>query len=539
MGAGLVSTTIIMSFLKRLSTIFGAGQPSGTRPTSAVTPSPSPVVSITPSAIPQPVSKPKEYKGASQKDKQLALQYLSEAKAKAREIIIEAKDEAFKFKQQAEEQLHTKRREIDELQQKLFRTQADVDHKLGRVEEREQIVSKQQQQLEQKFTEVEAVKAEQLEKLERVASLTREEARKVILEATEKKLKNELGRMVKELEDQAREEADEKAKAILVDAMRHGATDFVSEYTVSVVKIEDEDVKGRIIGREGRNIRTFEKVTGVDVDLDEEGVIRLSCFDSVRREVARVALEQLIRDGRIQPARIEEVVKQTQRDLERVMYKAGEDLCHRVKVYNMPKPIIQMLGRFKYRYSYGQNMISHTLEETKIGVALAMEVGANVNVVRLGCLLHDIGKVITDEEGTHVQVGVDFLRKHGLPQPVIDAVAQHHEDEEFSSIESVLVYIADAISGARPGARYEDYEGFVKRMHELEDAAKAFEGVREAFAIQAGREVRVVVDPENRNDASTYKLASDIRDKIKKELTYPGSVKVTVIREIRASEVAN
>jgi ribonuclease Y len=221
------------------------------------------------------------------------------------------------------------------------------------------------------------------------------------------------------------------------------------------------------------------------------------------------------------------------------MFKAGEDLCHRVKVYNLPKEIIQVLGRFKYRYSYGQNMITHTLEETKIGIALANETGANVNVVRLGCLLHDIGKVINDEEGTHVQTGVAFLKKHNIPQAVIDTVAQHHEDEPFSSVDSMLVYIADAISGARPGARYEDYDGYVKRMQELEEAAQGFEGVKNAYAIQAGREVRVIVDPQRRDDASIHKLAADIRDKIKNELTYPGSVKVTVIREVRKSEVAN
>ncbi|MGI5828141.1 MAG: ribonuclease Y [Patescibacteria group bacterium] len=515
-----------MSFLQKISSIFGS-------PATA------------PRTLPpqRPVKKTQKPRGrqekVSAKELQLAKQYVAEAKAKAREIIIEAKDEAFKIKQEAEKELVSKRKEVDTLQQNLYQTQAEVDRKLGRLEERERILEKNQQQLDEKFQKVESIKAEQLEKLERIASLTREEARSLILEATEKKLKNEIGRMIKETEDEAREQAENKAREILVDAMKHGATDYVAEYTVSVVKIDDDEVKGRVIGREGRNIRSFEQMTGVDVDLDEEGIIRLSCFDPVRREIARVSLETLIRDGRIQPTRIEEVVNRTTRDIERIMYKAGEDLCHRVKVYNLPKPIIDVLGRFKYRYSFGQNMITHTLEETKIGIALAHEIGANVNVVRLGCLLHDIGKVITDEEGTHVQVGVDFLKKQGIPQAVIDAVAQHHEDEEFTSVESVLVYIADAISGARPGARYEDYEGYVKRMTELEDVAKSFDGVKEAFAIQAGREVRVIVDPKVRDDAATYKLAEDVRDKIKKELTYPGSVKVTVIREIRGSEIAH
>ena len=486
-----------------------------------------------------PRQKKQQYTRVSQADRSSAQHFINDAKIKAREIVIEAKDEVFKLKQTAERDLQEKKSKIDTQERNLNKAQAQVDYKLGRLEEKEKIISSQQTQLDSKFSEVEKVKSEQLEKLERVASLTRDEARKLILGATEKKLKNDIGRLIKEAEEEAKENAEKKAQEIIVDAMRHGATDYVSEYTVSIVKITDEDIKGRVIGREGRNIRTFEKVAGVDVDLDEEGVIRISSFDSVRREIARVTLEALIRDGRVQPARIEELYEKTKRDIERVMTKAGEDLCHTIKVYNLPKPIIEMLGRFKYRFSYGQNMIAHTLEETKIGVALAHEVKANVNVVRLGCLLHDIGKVITDEEGTHVQVGVDFLRKQNIPQAVVDTVAQHHEDEEFTSVESVLVYIADAISGARPGARYEDYEGFVNRMRELEDIAKNFEGVKEAYAIQAGREVRVIVDPKQRSDSSSYKLAVDIHNKIKKELTYPGSVKVTVIREVRAAEVAN
>jgi ribonuclease Y len=309
---------------------------------------------------------------------------------------------------------------------------------------------------------------------------------------------------------------------------------------VSLVKIKDEDVKGRIIGREGRNIRTFEKVTGVEVDLDEEGVIRLSCFDPVRREIARVALEKLIADGRIQPVRIEEIVARTKQDINRIIHHEGEQLCHRVKVFNLPVEISDVLGRFKYRFSYGQNMIQHTLEETRIGLKLAYEVGADPNIVRLGCLLHDIGKVIDEEEGTHVEVGVEFLKKHRIPQAVINCVAEHHEDKPFSSIESVLVYIADAISGSRPGARYEDHDEYVRRLEQLETIAKNFEGVKEVFAMQAGREVRVVVDPDNLSDDRSVKLASDIRDKIQSEIkNFPGQIKITVIREKRTEAIVN
>ena len=254
--------------------------------------------------------------------------------------------------------------------------------------------------------------------------------------------------------------------------------------------------------------------------------------------MARVSLNKLITDGRIQPTRIEKIVKDTRKNIERIIYKAGEELCYKVKVHNLPSEIIKTLGRFKYRFSYGQNMIVHTLEETKIGIHLAYEIGAQINVVRLGCLLHDIGKVISEEEGSHVEIGVNFLKRFNIPQEVVDCVAQHHEDEPFTSVESVLVYIADAISGSRPGARYEDYEEYVKRLEKLEDLSKSFKGVKEAYAIQAGREVRVIVNPEEVNDAACSKLAHDLKEKIEKELTYPGQVEIVVIRETRATDVA-
>jgi ribonuclease Y len=320
--------------------------------------------------------------------------------------------------------------------------------------------------------------------------------------------------------------------------MRHGATDYVPEYTVSVIKITDEDMKGRIIGKEGRNIRTFEQVTGVDVDLDEEGVIRLSCFDPVRREIARVTLERLLRDGRVQPGRIEEIVEQVKKELDRIMFEEGQKLCHSIGVYNLPAPLVAQLGKFKYRFSYGQNMIAHTLEESKIGIALAQEVHTDVNTVRLGCLLHDIGKVIMDKEGSHVQLGVDLLRKYNMPQKVIDCVAQHHEDTPFSSVESTIVYIADAISGSRPGARYENHEDYIKRLTDLEGIAKAHKGVIESFAFQAGRELRVLVDPGKVDDATATIMASEIKKEVEEKLTYPGQIKITVIRELRSSEIA-
>ncbi|MBI4065278.1 ribonuclease Y [Candidatus Gottesmanbacteria bacterium] len=446
------------------------------------------------------------------------------AEAQAKEIVLEARDEAIRIRKEIEEESRRKIEQVERREQSL----GERDRRLLEIEN---VTQKNKE-------EIEKIKLEQLSKLERVANLTRDEAKDLIMSAVTDKLKEEIAKEIRQAQEKARDESEEKAREILVDSMRHGATDYVAEYTVSIVKVTDEEMKGRIIGKEGRNIRAFETATGVDVDLDEDGVIRLSCFDPVRREIARVALERLLRDGRVQPGRIEEVVELVKKELEKIMFEEGQKLCHGVGVYNLPTPIVALLGHFKYRFSYGQNMIAHTLEETKIGVALAQEVGADVNVVRLGCLLHDIGKVITDQEGSHVELGVQFLKKYGIPQKVTDSVAQHHEDTPFSSLESVLVYIADAISGSRPGARYENYEEYVKRLKSLEAIAKAKDGVKETFAFQAGRELRVIVDPGRVDDASATIMASQVKEEIEKKLTYPGQIKITVIRELRATEIA-
>ncbi|MBI3955894.1 ribonuclease Y [Candidatus Gottesmanbacteria bacterium] len=424
------------------------------------------------------------------------------------------------------------------LAEELRRRSEAVDRREGTLDEREKRLIRLEEEARHKLEEIEKAKAEQLGKLENAAHLTREEAQAQLLEDVKATSREEIAKEIREAQSRAHEEAQAKAREILVDAMRHGATDYVSEYTVSVVKITDEDVKGRIIGKEGRNIRAFETATGVEVDLDEEGVIRLSSFDPVRREVARVALERLMRDGRVQPGRIEEIIAQVRKEIERIMFEEGQKLCHAIGVYNLPAPIIALLGRFKYRTSYGQNMIAHTLEETKIGIALAHETGADVNVVRLGCLLHDIGKVVSDGEGSHVDLGVTVLKKYGMPPKVIDCVAQHHEDAAFTSVEAILVYIADAISGSRPGARYEDIEGYLKRLSDLETIAKAKKGVRECYAFSAGRELRVIVDSGEVDDAGATIMAREIKDEIRQKLTFPGQIKVTVIRELRAVEIA-
>lgn len=458
----------------------------------------------------------------------------------ARVILVEARDEAFRMKRDAEDEARKIRQEAIAIEKRLLEKEENLDQRSKILVDKEQLVLHRESQISKRLEDVDRLRLDLIAKLEKAAHLTRDEAKSLILSAVEDRLKEDIAKKIREAESQAKQDSQSKAREILVDAMRHAATDYVAEYTVSTIKISDEDFKGRIIGKEGRNIRAFEMATGIDVDLDEEGVIRLSSFDPVRREVARLTLEKLIRDGRIQPVRIEEIVRQTKQEVDKIMFAEGEKLCHSVGVYSMPAENIALLGRFKFRFSYGQNMIAHTLEETKLGIALARELGADINIVRLGCLLHDIGKVIADKEGSHVELGVELLRKNGMPQSVIDCVAAHHEDIPFPSMEAVIVYIADAISGARPGARHEDIEEYVKRLKNLEDIATSFEGIEKAYALQAGRELRVIVDPGKLDDASVTVTSKKIAEAIEKKFpTFPGQIKITVIRELRVIETVH
>lgn len=364
--------------------------------------------------------------------------------------------------------------------------------------------------------------------------MTKEEARRALLAEVQKELTSEVAKKIRAAEERIKLDAKEKAKEILVDAMKQGATTYAAEYTVSSVEVPNEDVKGRIIGAGGRNIRAFEKEAGVEIEIDDTNEIRVSSFDATRREIARRALKELIKDSRIQPSRIEEVVKRIKGEMEDVLLEEGEKIAQDCGVYNLSNDLLKLIGRYKFRTSYGQNLGIHTIEETKIGVAIAQEIGADVDVVRLGCLLHDIGKVVTEEEGSHVQVGVSTLKKFGIPKEVVAAVAEHHEDRPFTSPESVIVWIADAISGSRPGARYEPHEGYVKRMTKIEEIASKFEGVETVYAFQAGRDVRVIVNPEKIDDDKATVLAHEIAKKLEKEAEYAGQIKVTVIREVRA-----
>lgn len=420
-----------------------------------------------------------------------------------------------------------------------FPSAADLARREGVLEERERNLEEKQRLLDEKLAQTEKVRKNLVDKLEKSSKMGADEAKKILLENIEKDLSTEISKKIKEAEDEIKLQADEKAKEIIADAILHGVTDYASEFTTSRVNLADEEMKGRIIGKEGRNIRSFEQATGVDVVMDDElpNQLILSSFDPIRREIAKVALEKLMKDGRIQPQRIEEIVEETKKEIEKLMIQAGEKLCHDVGVYNMPAEVVALLGRFKYRYSFGQNMIEHTLEETQIGIVLAEELGADVNIVRLGCLLHDVGKILTDwEEGTHVDRGVQLANKFGFPEKVANCIAEHHEDKPFTCTESVLVYIADAISGGRPGARHEDVQDYIKRLSDIEKIATSFEEVDRAFAVQAGREVRLIVFPDKVSDDELPKLVHDVASRISKEVMVPGAVKITAIREVRATE---
>jgi ribonuclease Y len=413
-------------------------------------------------------------------------------------------------------------------------TQQDLISLERKLLERQEKLEEKQEELAKLQESINKQKNEYLEKLEKSSGLTREEAKQQILQETEKMAAQMVARIIKEKEEDAKRTADKKAQEVILDAIRHGALNFIPEYTVSIVKVPDEEMKGRIIGKEGRNIRAFEQATGVDVDLDEEGIIRLSSFDQVRREVARRSLEKLLKDTRVQPFRIEEVVEQTRKELEKIMFEEGEKLAAEADIYNLPTDLYSYLGRMKFRTSYGQNLLVHSLEVSKIGVAMAQEIGADVNIVRLATLFHDIGKIV-EGDGSHVKLGVELVKKYNFPEAVVNCIAEHHEDKPFSSIESIIVHIADAISAMRPLARYEELEKYTIRLQDMEKIAKKYDGVEDAFAFQAGRELRVIVNPGKMDDAQTTLVARKIQEEVSRSLAVPGEVKVTAIREFRAA----
>ncbi len=458
----------------------------------------------------------------------------------ARDIIQDARDEAFRIKKAAEEEARKIRQESLEIEKRIAQKEESLDSKISEVSKLEGKIEVARKALAQKEQELSKIRADLIEKLARVSSLTAQEAKKLVLENVEEELKSEISKRIKEAEERIKAEASAKSKEIIVNAMISGATDWVAEYTVSTVKLESDDLKGRIIGKEGRNIRAFELATGVDVELDSDiqGEVRLSSFDPVRREIARKALEWLVKDARIQPTRIEQLVEKAKKEVAEDMSEAGKKAASELGLYNLPQEALDTLGRLKFRYSYGQNQLIASLETGKIAKKIAQEVGANDITCATGGLFHDIGKTEVDKEGTHVQLGVQLAKKWNFPQAIVDCIAQHHEDEPFSSIESIIVHVADAVSGARPGARHEAVEDYIKRLTDIENVATSFPGVEKAYAIQAGREVRVIVQPNIIDDEGIVTLSHDIRQKLEAQLNYPGQIVVTVIRETRAVDIA-
>lgn len=395
---------------------------------------------------------------------------------------------------------------------------------------------RQREALEKKEASLKSREEELQDRLSGVSKMTPDEAKKVLLDEVQRDLTSEIAKKIRSAEERIKLESQEKAREILADAMKHAATEYVAEYTVSSIIVPNEEVKGRIIGAGGKNIRAFEKEAKVEIEIDDTNEIRISSFDAIRREIAKKSLEILIKDARIQPSRIEEVVGRVRLEIDDLLLEEGKRIAQECGVFNLPLDLIKLMGRYKFRTSYGQNLGIHTIEETKMGVSIANEIGANLDIVRLGCLLHDIGKVVTDEEGNHIDLGVSTLKRFGMPKEVIAAVAEHHEDKPFSSTESVVVWIADAVSGSRPGARYEPHEEYIKRMGKIEEIASSFAGVNNAYAFQAGRDVRIIVNPEEVDDDRIVILARDIANRLEKEAEYAGQIKVTVIREVRASE---
>ncbi|HFC10185.1 MAG TPA: ribonuclease Y [Chloroflexi bacterium] len=465
---------------------------------------------------------------------------VQQAKDEAREIVLRAKDDALATRQEVEEHLKQSRRELRREEERLQRRRQELDRRAESLERREQALNKRQSALDKRANEVERLYREQSERLQRIAQMTAEEARQQLLAEVEQEARADMARIIRQVETEAKEEGEKRARRLIALAIQRVASEHVSEITTSVVPLPSDDMKGRIIGRNGRNIRAFEQAAGVDVIVDDTPeAVTVSSFDPVRREIARRALAKLVLDGRIHPAHIEKVVAKEREEVERIIMEAGEEAAYEAGVAGLHPDVLKMLGRLKFRTSYGQNQLDHAVETAKLAAVIAAELGADVEVAKAGGLLHDIGKAMDHNlEGTHALIGAEFLKRYGVSPQVINAVAAHHHEVEQESVEAIIVEAADAISGARPGARRESLEDYLKRVRALEEIANAFKGVSESYALQAGREIRIIVRPEDIDDLEAARLARDIAKKVEENLHYPGQIKVTVIRETRAVDYA-
>lgn len=477
---------------------------------------------------------------AEQKAKEIISEAEKDAETAKKEILLEAKEEVHRLRSEFERDSRERRNEIQRLERRLVQKEETLDRKSENLEKKDEILNKKIKEVGEKEEQIELLYQKELEELERISGLTQDEAKELLLNDIQKEVKHEAAIMIKEIEQKTKEESEKKAKEIISYAIQKCAADHVAETTVSVVALPNDEMKGRIIGREGRNIRALETLTGIDLIIDDtpEAVI-LSGFDPIRREVARIALEKLIVDGRIHPARIEEMVEKAKKEVNNIIKEEGEQATFETGVHSLHPELIKLLGRLKFRTSYGQNVLKHSIEVSHLAGLMAAELGADVKLAKRAGLLHDIGKAVDHEvEGTHVDIGMDLLKKYKESSEVIHAMSTHHGDYEPQTVEAVLVTAADAVSAARPGARRETLETYIKRLQKLEEIANDYEGVEKSFAIQAGREIRIMVKPEEMNDDNIVHLARDITKRIENELEYPGQIKVNVIRETRAIEYA-
>ena len=482
----------------------------------------------------------KKIGSAEGKAREIIDEAIKSAEAKKKEALLEAKEENLKAKNELDKEIKERRAEVQRYEKRVLNKEEAIERKSESLEKKENSLKNKEEKLAEAQTKVDELSEKRVQELERISGLTSEQAKEYLLKTVEEEVKIETAKLVKELESQAKEEADKKAKEIAVNAIQKCATDHVSETTISVVSLPNDEMKGRIIGREGRNIRTLESLTGVDLIIDDtpEAVV-LSGFDPIRREIARIALEKLIVDGRIQPTRIEEMVNKARKEVETMIREEGEAATLEVGVHGIHPELVKLLGKMKFRTSYGQNALKHSIEVAHLSGLLAAEMGLDVRIAKRAGLLHDIGKAVDHEmEGTHIQLGVDLCRKYKESAVVINAVEAHHGDVEPETLIACIVQAADAISAARPGARRETLETYTNRLKQLEDITNSFEGVDKSFAIQAGREIRVMVIPEKVTDADMVLMARDISKQIEAELEYPGQIKVNVVRESRAIDYA-
>jgi ribonuclease Y len=474
-----------------------------------------------------------------QRSQEEAAASVSKAQEEQRRILLAAQEEALKIREAGDQEIKNQRRELNRMERRHIQKEEQLDQRSSALDNQESEIKRRESIAQSALQQADDVKEQHTRELERIASLTINEARDIVLKRSEDEASHELARRYYELEKEHQSRADDNARRIITLAINRLATDVVSESTTSVVPLPNDEMKGRLIGREGRNIRTLESLTGVDVIIDDTPeAVTVSCFDPVRREVARLALEKLVSDGRIQPARIEDMVNRAHNEIDQTIMKAGEQATFEVGVSGLDRELVRLLGQLKYRYSYGENVLQHSVEVGLLAGMLAAEAGANIQVAKAGGLLHDIGKALTHEvSGPHAEIGAEIAKRHGINHSSYRGILEHHWDEH-ETVESFLVAAADAISAARPGARKESLELYVKRLRELEGVAASFEGVERTFAIQAGREVRVMVKPEDMDDIKSASLARDIARKVEEDLVFPGQIKVTVIRETRNVEYA-